>query len=201
MVGVYGILNLVTGELYVGASQNIEHRWLWHQDRLKKNNNDTPKLQTAWNKFGAKVFILQLIEECEVLQLVEKEKWWIKHLETIETGYNISAGPGFSAHHTKQSRAQMSVSQKRRYKRPEEIQIRKQRVAEQMSDPLMRAKIGKSVSKYFRDPVNRALQSKRAIQAYERDPTLKQRLSIINKERWKHPSEKMLAHLVRLNGK
>lgn len=86
-----GIYSLVFAEekVYVGKSVNIERRFLQHLSDLK-NNTSNYKLQKAYKHYGPPS--LYILEECSEVSLNDKEIEYIKLLETVEKGLNISAG-------------------------------------------------------------------------------------------------------------
>ena len=56
--GVYGMFNLKTGRVYVGASKNILQRWHTHVGTLDRNNHNSKSLQEDWNRGTKFVFVL-----------------------------------------------------------------------------------------------------------------------------------------------
>lgn len=92
LIGIYQILNIVTGKFYVGKSVNISKRWYNHQSQLRRNVSKTPYLQAAWNKYGERAFEFIVIELCEPANLVEREQFWMDNLGAYdrELGYNLN---------------------------------------------------------------------------------------------------------------
>lgn len=86
MIGVYGILCLKNGQMYIGQSRNIEKRWSNHQYKLRRNEHYAERLQKAWNRYGKDMFRLIIIEETEEARAYERELWWIKTLMTYKPG-------------------------------------------------------------------------------------------------------------------
>ena len=87
MIGIYKITNKINGKAYVGQSVNIETRWLKH--RKDTHNHD---LRNDINNYGLENFIFEVLELCELEQLNERERYWIKHYNTYEQGYNLTLG-------------------------------------------------------------------------------------------------------------
>lgn len=90
--GIYKIINIVNGKYYLGSSDNIDKRWKKHRCDLRHNRHHSIHLQRAWNKYGEKSFIFEIIEKVETKMLLEKEQF---HLDTYKPwndkiGYNIS---------------------------------------------------------------------------------------------------------------
>jgi group I intron endonuclease len=90
--GIYKIINKVNGKYYLGSSDNIEKRWKTHCYALRHNKHHSVHLQRAWNKYGEKSFIFEIVEEVTKQALFKKEQY---HLDTytpwnVEIGYNMS---------------------------------------------------------------------------------------------------------------
>lgn len=85
MIGIYKITNLVNGKIYVGQSVHIERRWMEHC--LPSAHSLIGK---AIQKYGKENFSFQIVEECSVELLDEKEEYYISHYNSIvPNGYNI----------------------------------------------------------------------------------------------------------------
>ena len=89
MVGIYKITNTLNGKFYIGQSNNIERRFKEH---LTKGAISRIPLDIAIQKYGASNFELEILEECKVDELNEKESFWIEETRAIELGYNLSKG-------------------------------------------------------------------------------------------------------------
>ena len=89
--GVYKIINISNGKIYVGSSNNIYKRWLQHERDLNENIHGNPYLQNAWNKYGGKKsFKFEIIEECEPSIQFEREQFYLNLLNPFDdNGYNI----------------------------------------------------------------------------------------------------------------
>ena len=55
---------------------------------FKKNKHTSPKLQRTWNKYGEEVFTFEIIEECDIEDLLFKEKEYILQKDSCKKGYN-----------------------------------------------------------------------------------------------------------------
>lgn len=95
--GIYEIINLSTGKIYVGHSKRMSQRWLDHQKDLQKNKHSNCHLQHAWNKYGKDTFIFRKLElvENNKEKLIERELHWclLKEAHNPNKGYNIEV-PG-----------------------------------------------------------------------------------------------------------
>jgi len=79
--GVYLIRNLHTGDVYVGStSRTIASRWSKHRNELIGGRHCNPRLQRAWNKYGADMFAWEVLEHAEGRDAVLAcEQRWIDH--------------------------------------------------------------------------------------------------------------------------
>ena len=85
MIGIYKITNLINGKHYIGQSVHIERRWTEHC--IPSSNSTIGK---AIHKYGKENFSFQVVEECSIEQLDEKEEYYINHYNSIvPNGYNI----------------------------------------------------------------------------------------------------------------
>ena len=87
MVGIYKITNQCNGMIYIGQSNDIARRWAEH--RRKMNSKDT-QLYQAMREFGIENFSFEVVEECELTELNDKEKFYIEKYNAIADGYNMS---------------------------------------------------------------------------------------------------------------
>jgi hypothetical protein len=92
--GIYCILNLNTGDDYIGSSVDINRRFEEHKNRLRHNKHDNRHLQNSWNKHGEKKFLFFAVKEIENYKLIEEEQYF---LDRENPTYNIckiaGAGP------------------------------------------------------------------------------------------------------------
>lgn len=80
---IYRTTNLINQKFYVGKDTHNEPNYYGSGKRLK----------LAIKKYGIKNFKKETLEVCNTLDLLnEREKFWIKELNAISEGYNISLG-------------------------------------------------------------------------------------------------------------
>lgn len=85
MIGIYKITNLKNGKSYIGQSVHIERRWSEHCIPSSKS-----LIGKAIQKYGKENFNFQVLEECSVELLNEKEEFYIKKYNSVvPEGYNI----------------------------------------------------------------------------------------------------------------
>lgn len=84
--GIYRIINLENDKSYVGSAVNIANRWRRHKNDLKKNKHHSILLQRSFNKYGIDKFKIEILEECCLEKLIEKEQYYIDY---YNPEYNI----------------------------------------------------------------------------------------------------------------
>lgn len=86
---IYKITNQINGKVYIGQSiKSIKERFKRHINDAMNNILDT-HFARAIRKYGADVFLLELIDEAENQEeLNEKEKYYIQKYNSINEGYN-----------------------------------------------------------------------------------------------------------------
>ena len=109
-IGIYKITNKTNEHCYIGQSREIFQRWYNH---IIAAFNPTDKgyeypLYRAMRKYGKENFTFEILEECSIEQLNEKELFWIKELSPI---YNQTVGGDYQV-----------VPRKLSYQQVEEIQ-------------------------------------------------------------------------------
>ena len=112
--GIYSILNLENGKIYVGQSIDIIRRFKAHLNSLRKNKHYNIYLQRAFNKYGEKSFEFNVLEYCTKEQLNNNEKWWINYFKSTlkEKGYNNESGGNSNYNISEETRKKMSNAQK-----------------------------------------------------------------------------------------
>ena len=89
--GIYKYLNKITGEIYIGQSVNIERRYSAHK------NQKILAIDKAIQQYGIENFEFEILEECSVDKLNEREIFWIKYYKSYEKGYNKTLGGTYSS--------------------------------------------------------------------------------------------------------
>lgn len=89
---LYSIRNIITSEEYIGVTtQSLQRRWNQHISRLRRGKH-TYKIQEAFNKYGEENFVISIVKEGELDDILKMEL----ELTTIThvNGYNIIIGGG-----------------------------------------------------------------------------------------------------------
>lgn len=84
----YKIENLLTGDLYIGSTNNFLKRQQYHKAALRKGIHHSIVLQRAWNKYGEEAFEFLVIETYTTrAEAFANEQ---KLINTLEPKYNVS---------------------------------------------------------------------------------------------------------------
>jgi group I intron endonuclease len=73
--GVYAIVNMVTGAVYIGSTNNIPYRWTKHFQALRNGYHENDHLQKAFNKYGQDAFdvaVLELTNDADERRAIEQ---------------------------------------------------------------------------------------------------------------------------------
>ena len=70
-IGIYKITNLINGKVYIGQSTNIEKRWNDYKNLRCKGQI---KLYASLNHYGFESHTFEIIEECNLEMLNERER-------------------------------------------------------------------------------------------------------------------------------
>ena len=83
-------------KVYIGQSIDIKRRWNKHRSTAQNPNSssyDYP-LYRAIRKYGIDNFSFEVLEECTIEELNDKEIYWIKYFDSTNEnkGYNLAPG-------------------------------------------------------------------------------------------------------------
>ena len=91
ITGIYKITNKINNKCYIGQSGNIQLRWITHI--IDAINEDKASIHIAINKIGIENFNFNILEECSIEQLNNREKYYIQKYNSIyPNGYNKDEG-------------------------------------------------------------------------------------------------------------
>lgn len=92
MIGIYKITNKINNHSYIGLSTHIEDRWEYHRNPYNWNREKSKILYKAIQKYGIDNFTFEILEECNIEELSNKEKYYIEKYNTFNNGYNMTTG-------------------------------------------------------------------------------------------------------------
>lgn len=107
---ISGIYLIRRGErVYVGSAVDIIKRWRQHKVDLRRDAHKNSYLQNAWNKHGEDAFTFEVLEECEVNRLLEREQYYI---DLHPDRYNLApvAGSSLGIKRSPETRAKISAA-------------------------------------------------------------------------------------------
>lgn len=84
---------MVNGKVYIGQSRNIENRFKDHRTSLKRKPTDKRSKSPMYDDmrlYGLGVFEFEVLEECSLEQLDEREEHYISLYDAANNGYNRS---------------------------------------------------------------------------------------------------------------
>lgn len=90
---VYRIVNKVNNKVYIGSTIDSERRKLEHFNQLERGVHINTHLQNAYNKYGRKTFMFDIIEDnLDDGELMKREQHYIDLFNSSNRnfGYNIS---------------------------------------------------------------------------------------------------------------
>jgi hypothetical protein len=88
--GVYAIVQITTGRLYVGSSNDIVRRLSEHAAALRAQRHHADKLQEAWLAAAGNGFRYLLVERVHgpIEAVRDREQYWITELRAYPGGFN-----------------------------------------------------------------------------------------------------------------
>lgn len=99
MIGIYKVTNMINNKIYIGQADNIQQRWKAHRNSPFNPNSSNYNcvFYKAIRKYGLENFRFEILEECALNKLNEREKYWIKYYNTYLgfkdcQGYNMTLG-------------------------------------------------------------------------------------------------------------
>jgi len=116
MAVIYRITNMTNGHYYIGSAESFARREWEHKYFLKKGAHKNPRLQAAWNKYGADMFVFEIVEEVpDDRATFDIENTYLMKCVGQPDCYNINTdafAPRLGIPHTEESKAKTSASRK-----------------------------------------------------------------------------------------
>lgn len=86
---IYSIENMINGKFYIGSSKKIAIRKNAHFTKLKKGVHANRHLQRSYNLYGSDVFIFNILEYCDIADLLPIEQLWLDEFFNESDCYNM----------------------------------------------------------------------------------------------------------------
>ncbi len=98
-IGVYQILCVPTGKIYIGSTVDLRARWSSHRRSLRRGRHSNVFLQQAWDKYGEENFTFSVLDFVEASELLRTEQTWLDKTKCADrnVGFNIfdvASSPG-----------------------------------------------------------------------------------------------------------
>ncbi len=94
--GIYKISCNVNGKFYIGSSQELSRRKIYHFNRLRANNHPNKHMQNAYNLYGEHSFSFDILKYCTVDCLLVEEQTIIDDFFHKNILFNIAPIAGAS---------------------------------------------------------------------------------------------------------
>jgi group I intron endonuclease len=153
MLGIYKITN-PKGKIYIGQSINIDERIKHYKNNSGKRQ---PKIYNSIQKYGWDNHMFEIIEECSLEQLNEKEIYWKKYyLEQLENNWSnvlfcelYDSGGGPLSEETRKKMSYSKLGTKLSIKTKEKIRNSKlgTKHSKETKERMSEMRIGKTTSK------------------------------------------------------
>jgi group I intron endonuclease len=167
--GVYCWTNIESGKKYVGSSVDLYRRFMqYYNIKYITRASKSSLICKALLKYGYSSFTLEILEYCEISDLIKREQYYI---DTLKPEYNILkvAGSLFGYKHTIESIQKMSEIASNR--------------SEETIAKLREAALGKTY-KHTEETKNKISEN---MLGYKHTQETKQKLKLIQSNRTKHP--------------
>lgn len=119
--GIYQILCIPTGKVYIGSAVDLWNRRRLHFNDLQNKSGRTHHsryLQRAWAKYGEDAFTFIVLEYCPREKLIEREQYYLDLYQAYEPdkGYNTArlAGSNLGNRPNEETRKKMSAASRGR---------------------------------------------------------------------------------------
>ncbi len=161
---IYKITNNITNRSYVGQTKRqLEKRLKSHfyEARVKKYNM---YLHNSIRKYGEEAFRIELIETCTTTNYADRERFWIKSLNTLQPfGYNEhEGGKGGCLNASPELRKKLSDAKKGKSPWNKGLTKCDPRVAKN-GQSISKSSIGKPKSKSHKEAITRAKSRRRCL--------------------------------------
>ena len=116
IIGIYIIINTITGDFYIGSSKNVKERWRSHKSPSRWKQCPNNSMYQDMKKYGVDKFELQILAEVEIDKLKETEQHFIEELKPT---YNNRNAKGWDIERQKER----SKERKKKYRKTHRDEI------------------------------------------------------------------------------
>ena len=93
ITGIYKITNIQTERVYIGQAVDMSKRWVDHiKYGLGIDTPSTIRLYKDMKEYGVWNYTFELLEQCPIEELNQKEKQWIEMYQSNIYGLNMQGG-------------------------------------------------------------------------------------------------------------
>lgn len=78
LCGVYAILNIISGEMYIGSSEHIAKRIQSHLAWIRNGTHKNKMIRASVVEYGAEVFVALVAEVCSEEDRLQRETFWLQ---------------------------------------------------------------------------------------------------------------------------
>ena len=110
--GIYKITNTVTGDFYIGSSNDVKRRWGAHKCPSRWKQHPNSPLYLDMRKYGKDKFVFELLAEVEEGKLKDAEQ---KFIETLKPTYNQMNANGFDIERYKETKKESHKEYRKEY--------------------------------------------------------------------------------------
>ena len=168
--GVYKITNTITGDFYVGSSNDVKRRWAEHKKPSVWKNYPNNTMYLDMQKYSVDKFDFKILEEVESEHLKEIEQQFI---ETLKPTYNSNNAKGWDIERYKEYK--IEYYQQNREKQIEYYQQNREKRKEYQN------KYNNQLCSYNGETISLTTLSKRFRRAGIEHPNIEAKKYIINK--------------------
>lgn len=112
IIGVYKIVNTVTGDFYIGSSKNVKHRWVEHKCKCIWNRCQNNPMYLDMQKYGTDKFEFDILCEVKPEYLKEAEQQFI---ENMKPTYNSIRANGWDFDRYKKTQKKYNKEYMKKY--------------------------------------------------------------------------------------
>lgn len=116
MAVIYRITNMANGHYYIGSAESFARREWQHKYDLRRGVHKNPRLQAAWNKHGAEMFVFEVIEDvAEDRTAFDIENTYLMKCVGQPDCYNVNTDayvPRLGVPHTEEAKAKTSANRR-----------------------------------------------------------------------------------------